>query len=50
MKKTKTITIGIELEGYEEVKNQLTDIEKQLDRIIKKKEILRDKDKIIKKY
>lgn len=48
MKEPKTITIGIELEGYEEVKSQLTDIESQLDRIIKKKEILIDKDKIIK--
>lgn len=47
MKEPKTITIGIKLEGYEEVKNQLTDIEMHLDRIIKKKEILNEKDKII---
>lgn len=43
MKESKVIGIKIELEGYEEVKNQLTEIENQIDRIIKKGERLKDK-------
>lgn len=48
MKEPKTLAIKIELEGYEEVKNKLTDIEKQLDRIISKKGSLNDKTQIVK--
>ncbi|MBS6503576.1 MAG: hypothetical protein KH415_18520 [Clostridium sp.] len=47
MKEPKTLTIGIELEGYEEIKKQLTDIENQLDRINEKNGSMNDEKIII---
>ena len=38
----KRLTVNVELTGYENIKKQLNDIEVQIDRIIKKLNILND--------
>lgn len=43
-KRSKMLTIGIELEGCEETKKQLSEIESQLDRVINKRNLIDNKD------